>query len=389
MASHPRPPAPRRRSAVRVRGTADRDVPVVLVALGDEAHFQREILIGIGAAAQPLGWGLRPAAWMLGDPAAARRPLHGVSGIIAYCRTPQQHRAVASHGLPLVELGDGDADLGIDEDAVGTQAVAHLAAAGYRRIAMLRGHDQEQGLRWLGVRAASRRLGMPVVDFGVDLARHDEAAIGGWLARQARDGALGVVCHNDLMAWQAASACRSAGLALPGRIGLLGCDDDPLVAALSPLPLSSVAMPHRRMGGEAVRLLAGLMGGERRPAPALLPPSGVAARASTSAVAVEDPLVAAACAWIASHAASPLGIDAIADAIGAGRRQLERRFRSALGRSPLDQVHLARLGIAQQGLQAGASVAQAAGDAGWSVDALTAACRTWLGTTPAELMPRR
>ena len=78
-------------------------------------------------------------------------------------------------------------------------------------------------------------------------------------------------------------------------------------------------------------------------------------------------------------------IDAIAAAVGAGRRQLERRFRATLGRSPLDQIHLARLAIAQEQLQAGSSVAAAAAAANWSVDALADACRTWLGTTPSDL----
>ncbi len=353
--------------------------PVVLLAFAATVHFQREILIGLGLQAQQLSWRLEPAE--AGRP--QRRAM--AAGIIAYSRTAAAHRALRRLGLPLVELGVGMTDLGIDEDAVGAQAVAHLAAAGYRRIAMLRGIDQHPGPRAAGVLAAAQRLRLPVDHLGIGIGGPDDQQVGDWLSQRSSAQALGVICHNDLMAWRIAGICRANHLALPGRIGLLGCDDDPLVAALCPVPLSSVAMPHRHLGGEALRLLADLLAGQQRPAPRLLPPGGVQARASTNAEAVADPLVASACAWIAAHATQPIGIDTIAAAVQSGRRSLERRFRAVLGRSPLDQLRLARLAIAQQALRRGATVAQAATDVGWSVDALTQACRTWLGTTPAAL----
>jgi len=358
--------------------------PVVLVAINDASHYQREILIGLGAAAQQRGWCLESATELVGDgpPAAVMR---SAAGVIAYAPTSDAHPARLRLGIPWVELGTALPDIGIDENAVGAQAVTHLAAAGYRRIAMLRGIDQQPGPRCAGVMAAARRVGLEMVDLGVGSGGPDDGQLGDWLVAQSLTEALGVICHNDLMAWRVAGICRQRGLALPGRIGLLGCDDDPLVTALCPLPLSSVAMPHRRLGGEAVELLAALMSGDKRPVSRVLAPSGVVARASTSVRAVADTQVAAACIWIAEHAAHPVGIDAIAAAVGSGRRSLERRFRAALGRSPLEQVHLARLAIAQEALRGGATVHQAAARAGWSVDALTAACRTWLGSTPAEL----
>ena len=73
-----------------------------------------------------------------------------------------------------------------------------------------------------------------------------------------------MAAYNDYVAAMALQAARRLGLAVPGELGVIGVDDDPLSAFLDP-PLTSVRID---MVDVADRLLAlGLALVEGEPAP--------------------------------------------------------------------------------------------------------------------------
>ncbi len=63
----------------------------------------------------------------------------------------------------------------------------------------------------------------------------------------------------DLLAIGAMRQLRRAGLLVPGDIAVTGIDDSPLAALVEP-GLTSVALPARAMGAEAVAMLQGAWG---------------------------------------------------------------------------------------------------------------------------------
>lgn len=67
-----------------------------------------------------------------------------------------------------------------------------------------------------------------------------------------------------------------------------------------------------------------------------------------------DPLVSRCQAWLQDHLAQPFRLDALATAVGASERTVMRRFRSALGDTPLHYLQQMRLFTARQLLESSA-----------------------------------
>ena len=74
----------------------------------------------------------------------------------------------------------------------------------------------------------------------------------------------GVFCANDLMALGALKACARAGVAVPGAISIVGCDDVELARVVTP-ELTTIAIPARELGARAARMLARQLDGTGKP----------------------------------------------------------------------------------------------------------------------------
>ena len=73
-------------------------------------------------------------------------------------------------------------------------------------------------------------------------------------------------------------------------------------------------------------------------------------RRSSDFLAIADTGVARALQYIHNHAAEPIGIDDVAEAVSISRRSLERRYREALDRAPGDDLRSTRVSLAKQSL---------------------------------------
>jgi len=80
----------------------------------------------------------------------------------------------------------------------------------------------------------------------------------------------------------------------------------------------------------------------------LLPPKGVVARRSTDATATVDTDVGDAARFIHANVGRGISVDDVAQAATVSRRQLERRFKAAMGRSILDEIVRCRVDRARQ-----------------------------------------
>ncbi|MDY0169678.1 MAG: helix-turn-helix domain-containing protein [Thermoguttaceae bacterium] len=90
-------------------------------------------------------------------------------------------------------------------------------------------------------------------------------------------------------------------------------------------------------------MLDRMMAGEHVEPRRFLPPFRVIVRQSSDTRATDDPFISAALSYIRANIAEELRIKAVAGAAGVGRRDLERRFRKALGCSVLDDIRSVRI----------------------------------------------
>ena len=147
----------------------------------------------------------------------------------------------------------------------GYAATQHLIDLGHRRIAHVRGRgDLESAhLRERGYRAALRDAGIP---FDPDLVRD-----GGYRAAWSTDAAhelltradrpTAIFAANDLSAFGVLDVARDLGLRVPEDLSVVGFDDIPEAARVSPR-LTTIAQPLQAMGARAVDMLLARLDGK-------------------------------------------------------------------------------------------------------------------------------
>ncbi|MBR7826507.1 LacI family DNA-binding transcriptional regulator [Actinospica sp. MGRD01-02] len=130
------------------------------------------------------------------------------------------------------------------------QARAHLEALGHRRIGVVSGPGT-----LLTVRQRLEGLGDGLRTVEADFTREGGYEAAAKLLAAHPDGGLtALIALNDLMAAGALAAARDAGRRVPEDLSVVGFDDLPFAADLSPA-LTTVRLPLRQMGERAMALL--------------------------------------------------------------------------------------------------------------------------------------
>lgn len=256
-------------------------------------------------------------------------------------------------------LACGTAQVGIDDLAAGAMAARHLAALGARDLRYA--GPPADGLRLRGFAIAAGALGIAA----------------GRLAGALSGGALGVFADGEAAESAALAALAAAGLTVPRDALLLGIEDGALRPPRAP-GVSRLRIDPAAVAEAALAALRDGGGGTRH-----IPPAGVVTRASSDDLGA-DPHLAAALAHLRAHLHRPLDVQILAQAAGMPRRSLERLFRSALGRTPLDEIRRQRIARAQE-LLAGSDLPldQIAARCGFSgPDRLGVVFRQVAGCTP-------
>ncbi len=149
---------------------------------------------------------------------------------------------------------DGLSTVTVDSAGGMRQAVAHLAALGHRRCAFLSGPrrswSNQQRVR--GLRAAARATGAEIVTIGPVAPRFQ----GGVEAAEQvlASGVTAVLAYNDLVAAGILSRLAQLGVDVPRELSVVGFDDIPLAAMLTPA-LTTVAAPTAEAGAAAIDAL--------------------------------------------------------------------------------------------------------------------------------------
>ena len=276
-------------------------------------------------------------------------------GAILAIGNQAEARAARRLSIPVVNLSGAlrNADLPrvmVDQYAIGRLAAEHLLERGLRRLAYCgtSGHWYSQQ-RGLGFSERAKQAHVPCeisempAPTSARMAWHRRMApLSRWLQRLERP--IGLLAMNDHLARVIVNECEQLGIEVPYEVAVIGSDNDTIVCEFCQPTLSSVSRNAWRVGYEAAALLDRLMAGKSPPShDILIPPDGVISRQSTDTVNVDDPNVAAAVRYMRDHLGDVFGVNRLSRHIAVSRRQLELRFRRALGRSPHD--YLCRLRV--------------------------------------------
>ncbi len=197
----------------------------------------------------------------------------GAEGIllIGGDRDPALHELLARRGIPAVISWAFDPaaplpSIGFDNRAAMRRLAREVIALGHRDIgaisAPVAGNDRARG-RLAGIREAMAEAGLDpaaltVIEtpYGIESGGEAFAAL-----MAGRTPPTAVVCGNDVLAAGALRRARMMGIAVPDAVSVTGFDDIELAEVVSPA-LTTVHVPHRRMGREAAVALMAMIAGE-------------------------------------------------------------------------------------------------------------------------------
>lgn len=261
-----------------------RTLGVVVGDLSD--HIIARFVVGAEREAQRRGYALVVVAAETGTEEGERslRTLleRRVDGIVMAAPVLEDDARLGSllrGQVPVVSIhavaGGGVSLVGSDQHETARLGTAHLIGLGHSRIGMITGPQSRRAARRRAKGFADAMSDAGLVDDGL-VEQGDWQPAGGYrattaiLSRAPETTALFV--QNDLMAIGTLHAAHDRGLAVPGDLAVVGCDDIPTAAHTIP-PLTTVRLPFAETGAMAVRLLFEQQQPDDDPARVLLPVS--------------------------------------------------------------------------------------------------------------------
>ncbi|MDL2205849.1 LacI family transcriptional regulator [Eubacteriales bacterium OttesenSCG-928-N13] len=151
----------------------------------------------------------------------------------------------------------------MDNVTAAHDAVCHLIDTGHRRIGFVSAYNKfltvEQ--RFRGYKMALDEAGLPFdprlyVDIGPihDELIWDQSILGAAVLAQMSNPPSAIFCSSDMVAIATIHAIKANGLRVPEDISVMGFDDIDMARLFDP-GLSTVYIPKKQIGQEAVRLL--------------------------------------------------------------------------------------------------------------------------------------
>lgn len=199
---------------------------------------------------------------------------------------------------------------------------------------------------------------------------------------------VGILAVHDPRGSIVIDTCLEMELRVPEDVAVVGVENNEIVCRYASVPLTSVPPDYQRLGREAAAMLNRLMLGEEVPMePVILPPLPVVERKSTEVMAIDDPVVAKAVDYIKKHYDTEISIRVLESLDDISRRNLERRFRKCLGRTPHQFLSQVRVEEAKKRLAAEkpSRLEQIARQCGFTdTRHLRMAFRRLAGASPAE-----
>lgn len=274
-------------------------------------------------------------------------------GILSRTFTQRMADVIAATGVPTVELRATNLRhefpfVGVDNSQVGPMVAEHFLERGYQQFGVYSLHTE----KFFEERAANFARSVECAGRSCSLLperRSDKAR--DWEKSQARliqwltslPKPAGVFAANDQLAVRVLEACQRAGIAVPEEVAVVGCENEETLCTFATPTLTSVRFDGAAVGYRAAELLDRLMSGLRPPKRhQLIPIKDIVVRESSDESVINDGLVADATRIIRETAAGGLSVQDLCRRLNASRSTLERRMKSALNRTPKEEIQRVR-----------------------------------------------
>jgi LacI family transcriptional regulator len=190
----------------------------------------------------------------------------GVDGLvlIGEARPQATYDLLQARGVPFVLVWNPNTasphcSVGFDNRSAARKMSEVVLASGHRRVAMIAGvteWNDRASDRVAGVRDALAQQGLSLAPpYFVEAVYSLEAGAAAAQSFMALDAPpTAIVCGNDVLAAGAIIGLGALGAAVPADVSVVGFDNIDLAIAVTPA-LTTVHVPHRRMGRAAAALL--------------------------------------------------------------------------------------------------------------------------------------
>jgi LacI family transcriptional regulator len=235
--------------------------------------------------------------------------------------------------------------LGTNQHAVGIMAANHLTEKGLVNFGFFGYAETDWSkTRLHGFRLFHEQFGRNVGVLEVPWRNPKESttadnqeSISRWIHELPKP--VGIMAANDCLALQLIQACSNMGTLVPGKVAVVGVDNEEHLCMLSSPTLSSICQDMVKIGYEAAMVLEQLMDGKKHDRTRhLYPPSHVVMRESTDLLIIKDPLLDEIVQYICQNALTGCRVMDVAEKFGVSRAILETRFRKELKKSPNDFI---------------------------------------------------
>jgi LacI family transcriptional regulator len=274
-------------------------------------------------------------------------------GILSRTHSPRMAEAIASTGVPSVELRStnyrkGIPFVGMDNALIGETVAEHFLNRGYQQFAAYtldtETYFEERVQNFVTRIEASGTKCQILPAQGEaspdDWEKHQQELIE-WLESLIKP--IAIFATNDQLAVRLLDACRRADISVPEDIAVVGCENEVTLCEFATPTLTSVRFDGETVGFRAARLLDQLMSGVPSDTTTILiPPRGIKVRSSSDEFVIEDPIVLRAVRLIRSQAFSGLTVAGLCQTVGVSRSTLERRMKATLKRSPKEELQRVR-----------------------------------------------
>ena len=157
-------------------------------------------------------------------------------------------------------------NVGFNNRRAASQLAQRVIEYGHRYIGMIAGYTESNDRaldRVNGVRDAMEYSGISSENFMIVRTSYSLKSGGDAFERLMTQvpRPTVVMCGNDVLATGAISRANEMGISIPGEISITGFDDIDLAKVIQP-NLTTVHVPHRKMGASAARLLLDVINGK-------------------------------------------------------------------------------------------------------------------------------
>jgi len=275
-------------------------------------------------------------------------------GVIAYILDTDTFNKTINYSIPAVIFGIKEPILhpyttDADNAAVGEMAAQYFLDKGFTNFAFCGFSDMYWSVERFNAFARHINIaGFIVREHQRPAAKFLRSSKPGrkktinWLKALPKPTAL-LACNDDC-AVDVVEACKSANIDIPDEIAILGVDNDELACELQTPSISSIFMDFKTAGYKAAELLDKMMAGKKIKKTAItISPLYVVTRRSTDILAIDEPIVARAVAFIHKNTGNILQVSDIVSEVGISRRALELRFKKTLGRTVQQEIRRIRV----------------------------------------------